>query len=114
MPGEDPNEDAGAFPPVTSGPIGGNGGVEVEAHAVGKVVQDVQTFHQFRPVPPLGCAVVGRKKEGGRVVLLGIKLLNDAALPVSTVGISEVEEHVVDQPGLEELPQYLTAPVIVS
>jgi hypothetical protein len=65
-------------------------------------------------VPPLGCTVVGRKKEGGSVVLLGIKLLNDTAFPVNVVGVSEAEEQVVDQPGLEELPQYLTPPVIVS
>src|SRR5271154_1208822 len=41
-------------PAVTSGPTGGNGCARLVAQAVGNVVQLVQTFHQLRPVPPLG------------------------------------------------------------
>jgi hypothetical protein len=55
-------------PPVTSGPIGGIGGVEYEAQLVGNVVQLVQVFHQLNPVPPLGCAaMLFMKNEAGRL-----------------------------------------------
>ena len=98
------------LPPVTSGPIGGNGCV-VNVEQVG---QFVQTFHQLRPVPPLECAVVGRKNDGGNVVLLGTVWLNAAPLLAIEVGTSDVLLHVVDHPGSLELPHHLTAAVIVS
>jgi hypothetical protein len=110
-PGVVPKSEAAVLPPITSGPIGGNGEVCVAAQEVGNVVQFVQTFHQFKPVPPLGNGAHDvavnpcKKKEHGSAVVLGIKLLPNAALPVSVVGISELEAQVVDQPGLEELPQ---------
>ena len=57
---------------MTSGPIGGIGARLVAPQLVGNVVQVVQAFHQLRPVPPLGCAVIEfMKNEVGRFVLAG-------------------------------------------
>ncbi len=52
---------------MTSGPIGGIGGVLDEPQLVGNELQLVQAFHQFKPVPPLGCAVMPlMKNETGK------------------------------------------------
>ena len=55
-------------PPVTSGPADGKGCVVKDAQEKGKEVHPVHTFHQLRPVPPVGCAVILIKNDAGRLV----------------------------------------------
>jgi hypothetical protein len=92
----------------------GNGCVWYEAQFVGKVAHAVHTFHQLNPVPPLGAAAVGRKNEGGRMVVLGTGL-ESAALGLPKLdGTSDRPLQMVDQPELLELPHQRTAFVTPS